>query len=340
MSAPHTRRVLALADSGHAVLATAPSPPVGPGELRIAVRASALSAGTELGRFVGRERPAAPVGEPRPFGYQVAGVVTALGPGCRGFAVGQRVAAMGAGRALHADAVVVPQNLAVPLPDAVSFADAAFVALGATALQAARRGEVSFGEEVGVVGLGMVGQLVARVCRIAGARVWAADPLPRREAAARAGGVHAAASLEQIDAPGWDAAFLCVGGEATAALEGVVGKMRRAPDTHRSGRIVLVGGASVTHAFGAALGNLDLRSAARTGPGYHDPDWERGADYPQVFVRWGTDSHLRLFVRWLAEGVLRIDDLVTHRVPLDAGPDLCAALIDDPGAFLGVVLEP
>ena len=63
-----------------------------------------------------------------------------------------------------------------------------------------------------------------------------------------------------------------------AALKETVTHMRQAPDTHRSGRIVLVGGATVTHRFGADLGNLDLRSAARTGPGYHDKAWERGTD--------------------------------------------------------------
>ena len=55
---------------------------------------------------------------------------------------------------------------------------------------------------------------------------------------------------------------------------------------------VLVGGATVEHSFGAALGNLDIRSAARTGPGYHDKEWEHGASYPKVFVPWTTKRNL------------------------------------------------
>jgi hypothetical protein len=103
--------------------------------------------------------------------------------------------------------------------------------------------------------------------------------------------------------------------------------MQQAPDTHRMGRIVLVGGATITHRFGADLGNLDLRSAARTGPGYHDPAYELGADYPEVFVRWTTQAHLRLFTRWLVEGKLNVKDLITDRYPVEDADRACYDLL-------------
>lgn len=290
--------------------------------------ASALSNGTELGNFVGKARPEA-IEEPwRSFGYQVAGVVEAVGEGVTRLGVGQRVAGMGASYALHASHVLVPQNLCVALPDSVSYTDAAFIALGATAFQAVRRGEVVFGENVGVWGLGMLGQLVAQVCSVAGAFVAGHDPAPKR---------HALAPLSVGVGP-LDAAFVCFGGEATGALKEIVSHMRQAPDTHRSGRIVLVGGATITHRFGADLGNLELRSAARTGPGYHDKAWERGADYPGVFVRWDTQAHLELYVRWLAEGKLTLAGLY-ETVPLTSAPETCYALMDRPSEHLGVVIE-
>jgi threonine dehydrogenase-like Zn-dependent dehydrogenase len=255
---------------------------------------------------------------------------------------------MGAGYALHADVANVPQNLAVPLPESVSYEEGAFAALAPTAMHAARRGEVVFGENVGVLGLGLVGQLTARVCRAAGARTLAFDPFPLRLERARRCGIEHATDLQGSAAREWaervtegrglDAAFLCFGGEATEALKAVVPMMKLSPDTHRMGRIVIVGGARVTHGFGADLGNLDLRSAARTGPGYHDPDYERGADYPDTLVRWSTQAHLRLFVRWLAEGCLNVSDLITDRVPVEDAPEACYALMDAPDAHLGVCL--
>ena len=114
-------------------------PEPGPGEIMVAVMASMISPGTELGA-AGRMR-----GEPdedygiRPFGYTNAGIVAAVGDGVASFAAGDRVACMGWGAALHADFAVVPQNLCVPIPDELSFAEASSVHLAATALNAIRK---------------------------------------------------------------------------------------------------------------------------------------------------------------------------------------------------------
>ena len=321
------RRTLSIARSGHVSVREETLPPLELGMVQIRSHASAISAGTELGGFVGKARPEA-IEEPwRNFGYQAAGTVEAVGAGVTKFTLGERVAAMGASYALHADRVLVPQNLCVSLPDSVSFTDAAFIALGATAFQAVRRGDVVFGENIGVWGLGMLGQLVVQVCHAAGASVVGHDPAEKRRALA---------PLSENIGP-LDAAFLCFGGEASEALKEIVTHMRQAPDTHRSGRIVLVGGATVTHRFGADLGNLDLRSAARTGPGYHDKAWERGADYPSVSVRWDTQTHLQLFVQWLAEGKLNLTGLY-QSVALESAPATCYALMDRQSEQLGVVV--
>ena len=255
---------------------------------------------------------------------------------------------MGASYALHADYACVPQNLAVALPDSVREEEGAFAALAATAMQAARRGEVVFGAEVGVFGLGIVGQLTAQVCQAAGARTLAFDPLSLRVECARRCGVglattdtgqEAIARVRQItQGGGLESAFICFGGDATETLRDIVPMMQQAPDTHRSGQVVLVGGAQITHRFGSDLGNLDLRSAARTGPGYHDKAYERGADYPAVFVRWTTQAHLHLFLRWLEEGKLHVTELVTDRVPVEEAATACYALMDAPQEHLGVLI--
>jgi threonine dehydrogenase-like Zn-dependent dehydrogenase len=256
---------------------------------------------------------------------------------------------MGAGFALHSDYASVPQRLAIPLPDAVSDEEGAFAALAPTAMHAARRGEIVFGEDTAVLGLGLVGQLTAQVCRIAGARVHAFDPFDLRVRRARQCGIEDAYAetgesaeariREATEGRGLDSAVICFGGDATAALQSVVKMMQEAPDTHRMGRIVIVGGAKVTHGFGADLGNLDLRSAARTGPGYHDPAYEHGADYPNAFVRWTTQAHLRLFTRWLEAGKLDVKSLITDRVPVEEADRACYALMDAPADHLGVIIR-
>ena len=97
------------------------------------------------------------LGQPAPLGYSAAGVVIAAGSRVSDLAPGDRVACAGAGFATHAEIDYVPANLAVPVPEGVSFDDAAFATVGAIALHAVRQADARLGERVAVIGLGLVG---------------------------------------------------------------------------------------------------------------------------------------------------------------------------------------
>mgnify|MGYP000041232206 FL=1 len=345
-----TRKVAAIDGSGRIVLLEEPVPTPGPGEVLIEVRASVISPGTELGGVPARRREPNPTAPPRPFGYSNAGVVLATGPGCEGIAPGTAVACMGGGYALHATHAVVPRNLAVPMPPGLSFEAAATNHLAATALHAVRRGEVRLGETWIVAGLGIVGQFCCQLLGVAGVRVLGVDPFPRRCAIAREGGAAAALAPDDpqlsavaaalSDGYGMDGGIIAFGGDGTPALRLIYERLRQAPDTHRYGRIVVVGGARIEHTLAAALGNVDLRSSARPGPGYHDRAWERGADYPSALVPWTTRRNVELCLRWLAEGRIDAAPILTHRFPLDRVDAACELLLTSPGEAVGVVLVP
>src|SRR5512132_3882809 len=89
-----------------------------------------------------------------PLGYSCAGVVLDVGEQVQGLAAGDRVACAGAGQANHAEVVAVARNLSVRVPESVSFEDAAFVTVGAIALQGVRIAEAHLGEACVVIGLG------------------------------------------------------------------------------------------------------------------------------------------------------------------------------------------
>src|SRR6266852_3332066 len=111
-----------------------------------------------------------------PLGYSCAGTVLDVGPLARQkFKKGDRVACAGAGQANHAEVVAVATNLAVRVPDGVSLDDAAFVTVGAIALQGVRIADVRIGEACVVVGLGLVGQLTVQLLKAAGCRVFGID---------------------------------------------------------------------------------------------------------------------------------------------------------------------
>jgi len=139
---------------------------------------------------------------------------------------------------------------------------------------------------------------------------------------------------------GLDAGIIAFGGDGTAALKQLYGMMKEAPDTHRWGRVVVVGGATVTTGLAASLGNVDIRSSARTGPGYHDEAWEHGDEYPDVIVKWSTRRNLEESLRAVAEGRLRIKPLISDVFPLDQAPAACEKIVSSPAETLGVILKP
>src|ERR1700686_3805844 len=111
-----------------------------------------------------------------PLGYSCAGTVLDVGREAQvQFSRGDRVACAGAGQANHAEVVAVARNLAVRVPDAVSLDDAAFVTVGAIALQGVRIADVRLGEACIVIGLGLVGQLTVQLLKAAGCRVFGID---------------------------------------------------------------------------------------------------------------------------------------------------------------------
>ena len=82
------------------------------------------------------------------------------------------------------------------------------------------------------------------------------------------------------------------------------------------------------------------RSAARTGPGYHDNEYEHGLGYPAVFVEWPTQRNLDECLRSMASGALQVEPLYTHEFALDDIARAIDVLVETPEESLGVVLKP
>jgi len=343
------RKVAAIDGKGQFAVIEEPVPEPKPGQVLIEVGASLISAGTELGS-IPRRRENPTDAPPRPFGYQNAGTVIELGEGVDRYQVGDRVACMGGGYAQHASHAAVPVNLSVPIPDGVSFQEAAFCHLAATALHAVRRAEPEFGENFAIAGLGTVGQLAAQFSRLCGTHVVGLDRFTRRLEVAKELGADAAfnvtdgdpvpAVVEFCRGHGVDAGIIAFGGDATECVKQLYAMMNQAPDTHRWGRIVCVGGATATLGLASSLGNVDIRSSARTGPGYHDEPWEHGDEYPDVIVKWHTRRNLEECLRAIAEGSLRVKPLISDVFPLDEAPAACEKIVSEPSETLAVILKP
>src|SRR5258708_2427048 len=131
--------------------------------------------------------------------------------------------------------VAVSANLLTPIHDGVNFEEAAFVTLGAIAMQGVRLASLELGEQVVIYGLGLVGMLVAQLVLAAGCRPIGVDVNGERLARARALGIDAlpagpslaAAILEKTGGFGADKVLLCAATTSNDPIEAVPALMRQ-----------------------------------------------------------------------------------------------------------------
>ena len=169
-----------------------PMPDVKPGDVRVKLMRSTVSAGTERANVTGCnvvsiwDSPDAPVVWPRQSGYSSSGVVDAVGAGVTSVNPGDRVAVSWS---KHAAYVVVPEDNVYRLPDAVSFEAGALAHIATFPMAAIRKCGLELGESAIVMGQGILGQLAVMLLKCAGATpVIAADPVAsKREQALRIG---------------------------------------------------------------------------------------------------------------------------------------------------------
>jgi len=234
----------------------------GLGELRVRIRAAGVGA-TDFSVIGGSYLFAPKI----PFvpGYEIAGVVDALGPGVEGFHVGQRVASLtvhgGFGEMLVRDAAHF-----MPIPDDVSDRDAAAVILNyVTAYQAIHRvGKAKAGQTALVTGAaGGVGTAALQLLRLAGVKTYGAAS-PGKHGTLRALGAipidYRTGPLDELvrelEPAGVDLVLDGIGGPAIGPC---IGALRR------GGRLVAYGFMAAHGALGTAamFANIFLGSRMR-----------------------------------------------------------------------------
>ena len=279
------------------------------------------------------------------LGYSAAGIVIGVGEDITEFRVGDRVACAGVGFASHAEAISVPKNLCVHLPQGVDFESGAFGTLGAIALQGVRLAAPTLGESVVVIGLGLVGQLTVQLLKANGCRVFGIDLDPARvKLAQQLGADDAQVSSDDIgDAVkkwtrgrGADAVLITAATDSNQPVQ-LAGNISRL-----KGRVVIVGMTGMEiprQPF--FMRELSLQISMSYGPGRYDPDYEeRGHDYPLGYVRWTENRNIEAFLDLLAAERIDVSTLVTHRFSIDEATRAYQLIAgESQESFLGVLLH-
>lgn len=288
--------------------------------------------------------------EPFPLGYSASGVVVEVGKGVTDIHVGQPVAVCGGGFAAHAEYNYVPQNLCMPLPKKgdgknISFQEGAFGMVGAIALHGLREAQVTPGETVLVIGLGLLGLLTLQLVNTMGCFSIGVEIDSEKIALARAMGTKHLfdsndSGLEECvysitKNKGVDATIITAATESNEPVE-VAQRCTRA-----KGRIELVGVSKI---------NLDRKyfwdkelsfSVSRgDGPGVGDDNYVvNGMDYPQEYVRWTKKRNAEYFLRLIAEDKVDVNPLVTHRYPFEDAETVYKRIQNGKEKVIGVLFD-
>jgi predicted dehydrogenase/threonine dehydrogenase-like Zn-dependent dehydrogenase len=365
-----------LVRSGKVFLKEVPAPVVGPKNILVRVERSCVSVGTEMAgiKMSGLPLYRRALKQPHhvkrvvqlmrdqgiariykqvkgkldaglPTGYSAAGTVVGVGSEVDGIAIGERVACAGAGIANHAELIDVPVNLSVPLPEGLSFDAAATVTLGAIAMQGVRRAQPALGETIVVIGLGILGQITAQLLGANGCRVIGTDVDPGRIASALENGLDIGINpgdgdlVERVvkltNGHGADAVIIT----AASASSDILAEAFHA--CRKKARVVVVGDVGLNMARADIYAKeLDVLISCSYGPGRYDPVYEEeGADYPLPYVRWTENRNMGEYLRLLAAGRVRLDNMIQEPFPIDQAEEAYGRLSGEGQKPLLVLLK-
>ena len=334
-------------DSGGVEVVELPEPRAGAGEALMRTRVAGVCGSDLLDWYVRGKAGSV-------LGHEVSGRISAIGDGAERFSIGDRIAphhhapclacdACRAGRYVHcaewrrsrldpggfAELVRIPAgNLSrdtARVPDGVSDEAATFVEPLATVVKAFRRARLERGHSLLCVGLGPAGQLAIRLARTLGAgRIAGADPAASRRADAERSGADAVVGVA----------------EGSSGLSASA----RALNGGRGFDVVLVGPGKrevVREAFDAVAdgGTLLLFTMAPRGEEWaaplHDLYFREVSVVPSYSC--GPDDTAESLDA-ISSGRVRVDDLVTHRFPIERAAEAFARARNPEGAMKVVIV--
>lgn len=259
------------------------------------------------------------LGQPLPLGYCNVGRVVAVGKGVNEFRVGDRVASNGN----HAEFVCVPKNLVARIPDNVSDDEATFTVIGSIGLEGIRLLKPELGETVVVVGLGLIGLVVAQLLKANGCRVIGVDFDQQKIDLAAAKGIIAINAAQGVNpvqfveeltgGVGADGVIITASSKSNDVIHQACEMSRK------RGRIILVGVIGMNmRRDDFYKKELSFQVSCSYGAGRYDEEYEnKGHDYPLAYVRWTEKRNFETILQAIASGLLDVKSLITETVDLD-----------------------
>lgn len=306
--------------------------PLQEGEVLVKVE-SALTCGTDVKTYR-RGHPVLIKSIPSGFGHEFSGTVAQIGKNVQGFEIGDRIVAANSApcgkcffckkeeynlcenldllNGAYAEYITVPARIVeknmLKLPDSLSFDKAAFCEPLANVVHGVERTEIKQGQTVGIIGIGPIGLMFAKLAKLKGAKVIAAGRNPLKlKLAEEFAGVDEVIDLNKYQNPekiflsfteekkGLDVAVECVGLPAI---------------WERMFSLVRPGG--TVHFFGGCKSGSQV---------CFDTTRMHYGDIKMISVFHHTPQYFRQALDLIASGQIDVEKLITAKIGLDGIQD-------------------
>jgi 2-desacetyl-2-hydroxyethyl bacteriochlorophyllide A dehydrogenase len=305
-------------------------PALEPGQILVKTKVSLISPGTERAALTRLWDDAGFRASP---GYALAGEVIEIGSQVNGFNVGDRVITL-KNHASYSVTTIEPWTT-LKIPDGVSPANSTFLPLASVAMHALRRLQVQLGDTVAIIGAGIIGQIATQLARMYGAqKIIVLDMADNRLALASHYGADLTINPGKEDAV--EKLFAFTQDQGAPAILEATGNTKVLPMAFKlaavGGRICLAGVMEEPHplAFHQEFLLRELTLVASHQP--HCPVTEN------IYYRWTQQENRRLVLALLAQGKLKVSEMITHRFPASKAPDAYERIKAGDTDMLGALL--
>jgi predicted dehydrogenase/threonine dehydrogenase-like Zn-dependent dehydrogenase len=280
-----------------------------------------------------------------PMGYSLVGEIVGIGSNVADFSVGDIVACAGAGYANHAEINYIPKNLCAKVPAGTDLKQASFATIASIAMQGFRQANAQIGENVAIIGLGLLGQILVQIAVANGCRVIGFDLDEKKCELAKKSGAYFASkpsddSIEEqvlslTNGYGCDRVILTV---ATQSNSPIINAVKIARD---KATIVDIGITKMDLPWELYYHKeIDFRFSRSYGPGRYDPSYEEGGnDYPIGYVRWTEQRNMESILQLIKDGAIDFNKLITHTFKFDDASNAYDIIKNGTEDILGAVLE-
>lgn len=309
---------------------------IGEGELLVRKLYTLVSAGTETACIAGKE---AWFEFPDVLGYSAVGEIIAVGAAVKEHVPGDKIFFPG----LHSAYEVISKDeqiIKIEGADPDNLKYIPFIRMGAISSTAIRVSNIEFGDNVLVVGQGLIGLMAMQEARLQGARVIAVDTSVSRLAVSKRLGADYIFQAGTCDLQ--EEISKATNGEMVSSLIDATGSARviyeSIPLVQKNGEVILLGSprdswngniTQILKYVHLCRSNVELKGA-------HE------FKYPvkrMPYVKHSAERTLEILMQYIENGRFQVKPMLTHLVKPEEGPVIYNELAAGEESYLGIVYD-